>query len=85
MIITPIACHNLSSRPLVIPASELVQLQLMPENLSDMVISADGQPLCPLRQGERAEITRSSRTLRLIRLTDRDYYETWQEKLIRNM
>lgn len=85
MIITPIACHNLSSRPLVIPASELVQLQLLPENLSDMVISADGLPLCPLRQGERAEITRSSRTMRLIRLTDRDYYETWQEKLIRNM
>ena len=85
MIITPIASHNLSSRPLVIPASELVQIQLLQENMADVVLSSDGISLCSLSQGERAEITRSPKTLRLIRLTDRDYYETWQEKLIRNL
>ena len=85
MIITPIASHNLSTRPLVIPASELVQIQLLQENRADVVLSSDGIRLCHLSQGERAEVTRSPKTLRLIRLTDRDYYETWQEKLVRNL
>lgn len=85
MIITPICAHALSARPLVIPAAEKVELRLLPSNMNPLSLSADGIPVCEVGQRDVVRITRSRRILRMIRLTERSYYETWQEKLIRDM
>lgn len=85
MIITPICAHDLSARPLIIPASEEIQIRLLPRNLCSLSLSADGLPICDIEQNDVVKITRSQCTMRLIRLIQRSYYETWQEKLIRDM
>ena len=85
MVVTPICAHSLSARPLVIPATEKVEIRLLPENVSSMALSADGICLCEIGQHDIVRITRNRKTLQLIRLTNRSYYETWQEKLIRDV
>ena len=85
MVVTPICAHSLSARPLVIPATERVEIRLLPENVSSMALSADGICLCEIGQRDIVRITKNRKTLQLIRLTDRSYYETWQEKLIRDV
>ncbi|MDY6290201.1 MAG: NAD(+)/NADH kinase [Succiniclasticum sp.] len=85
MIITPICAHSLSTRPLVIPATEIVEIRLLPANLSSMALSADGVRICEIGQHDIVRITKNRKTMQLIRLTDRSYYETWQEKLIRGV
>ena len=85
MVITPICAHSLSARPLVIPATEEVSIRLLPVNTSSMVLSADGIAISEIGQQDIVTITRNRKSMRLIRLIDRSYYETWQEKLIRDM
>lgn len=85
MIITPICAHALSARPLVIPATEKIELRLLPTNMNPLSLSADGIPVCEIGAQDVVRITRSRRTLHMLRLTERSYYETWQEKLIRDM
>ena len=85
MIITPICAHSLATRPLVIPATEEVDIRLLPRNTSPMALSADGIPVSEIGQKDVVRITRHRHSLRLMRLTDKSYYETWQEKLIRDL
>jgi len=84
MVITPICAHALATRPLVIPDTERVEIRLL-EPTKYLELSADGIPLGNIEQGDVIKITQSNRKLRFVRLTDRSYYETWQEKLIRDM
>lgn len=84
MIITPICAHSLTSRPLIIPATEEIQLQIKPPSIT-MELAADGNKMACLKAGDHVTITRSDKVLKLVRLTSRSYYETWQEKLIRNI
>ena len=85
MVITPICAHSLATRPLVIPATEQVEIRLLPRNTSPMALSADGIPVCDIGQKDVVKITKNRQCLRLLRLTDKSYYETWQEKLIRDL
>ena len=72
-------------RPLVIPATEEVEIRLLPRNTSPMALSADGIPVCEIGQKDVVRISKNRQFLRLLRLTDKSYYETWQEKLIRDL
>ena len=85
MVITPICAHSLATRPLVIPATEEVGIRLLPRNTSPMALSADGIPVCEIGQKDVVKISKNRQFLRLLRLTDKSYYETWQEKLIRDL
>ena len=85
MIITPICAHSLATRPLVIPATEEVEIRLLPRNTSPMALSADGIQVCNIGQHDVVKITRNRQFLRLMRLTGKNYYETWQEKLIHDL
>lgn len=85
MVITPICAHSLATRPLVIPATEEVAIRLLPRNTSPMALSADGIPVCEIGMKDVVRITKNRQFLRLMRLTDKSYYETWQEKLIHDL
>ena len=85
MIITPICAHSLATRPLVIPATEEVEIRLLPRNTAPMALSADGIPVCEIGMKDVVRITKNRQCLRLMRLTDKSYYETWQEKLIHDL
>lgn len=83
-VITPICAHSLTARALVIPLSEAIELRAVPGS-EEMLLSADGEMVAPVYSDTLLQIAKSPYTVRFIRLTERDYYETWQQKLMRNL
>ena len=83
MVITPICAHALSARPLVVPLSEKISLKTLPPH-EELLLTADGRTVCTVGAGDTVTVAKSKQVLRFIKLTERSYYETWQEKLIRD-
>jgi NAD+ kinase len=81
-VLTPIAPHTLTNRPIVLPASATVSLRPVVEpSPQDIVITFDGQHGVPLGSGESIEVRRAPRVLRLLRTTARTHFEMLREKL----
>jgi NAD+ kinase len=82
IVLTPIAPHTLTHRPIVIPASEIIEVRPNVEAAGDDIyVTYDGQSGYPLRQGDVVRICRSTRTLRLVKAPARSYFELLREKL----
>ena len=79
-ILSPICPHTLSQRPIVIPDSSVIEVTLETEN-SEVHLTADGQEGTILAFGETARITRSSTTVRLVKVSDRTFYDNLRAKL----
>lgn len=83
-VITPICAHSLANRALVIPMSELIELKAVPGS-EEMMLSADGENVIEVCNNDLVRIEKSPHDMQFVRLTSRDYYQTWQQKLIRNL
>jgi NAD+ kinase len=82
VVLTPIAPHTLTYRPIVLPADSEITLQPDIEpGLSDIVVTFDGQFGVPLTQGDRVVVDRASRELRLLRTSSRSHFDMLREKL----
>jgi NAD+ kinase len=81
LILTPIAPHTLTNRPIVIPAASPVRVQPLFENRDEVFVTFDGQAGFELQAGDDIRICRAERTLRLIRPSTRSYFEVLREKL----
>jgi NAD+ kinase len=82
VVLTPIAPHTLTYRPIVLPADSEITLQPDIEpGLSDIVVTFDGQFGVPLTQGDRVVVDRAPRELRLLRTSSRSHFDMLREKL----
>lgn len=81
IVMTPIAPHTLTNRPIVLPAGVVVTLRPEIGPQSDVVATFDGQFGVPLATGDVVEVTRAPRVLTLLRTTDRTHYDMLREKL----
>jgi NAD+ kinase len=81
LILTPIAPHTLTNRPIVIPASASVRVQAHMEERDEIVFTLDGQSTFPVDPGHEIAVCRASRPLRLIRPSTRSYFEVLRTKL----
>jgi NAD+ kinase len=81
VILTPIAPHTLTNRPIVIPAASPVRVQPLIEERDEVFVTFDGQAGFQLQAGDEIRICRAERTLRLIRPSTRSYFEVLREKL----
>jgi NAD+ kinase len=81
LVLTPIAPHTLTNRPIVIPASASVRVQPHMEEREEAVFTLDGQSTFPVRRGDQIVVCRASRPLRLIRPGTRSYFEVLRTKL----
>lgn len=82
-IITPICAHALYTRPLLIPMDKVIELNAVPP-YEELLLSADGEIIAAIAENDTVRIAKSPNKVTFIRLNGRSYYETWQEKLIRN-
>ena len=81
-VITPIAPHTLTNRPIVIPGSDIVEVCPHIEGDADEVfVTYDGQYGYPLKAGDTIRVRRSERTLRLVKAPSRSYFDLLREKL----
>lgn len=83
-IITPICAHSLTARTLIIPMSEVIQLKAVPGS-EEMILEADGESIIGVSDETYVRIEKSPYKMQIIKLTSRDYYQTWQQKLMRNI
>jgi NAD+ kinase len=82
LVLTPIAPHTLSNRPIVIPAERDVRVTSTSSNAGDEVyVTMDGQTGLPLQEGDELTIVRAEKPLRLVRSTTRSYFEVLRQKL----
>jgi NAD+ kinase len=82
LLLTPIAPHTLTNRPVVIPASSIVDVKPKVESdADDIFVTYDGQSGYPLHAGDFVRIRAAERPLRLVKAPGRSYFEVLREKL----
>lgn len=83
-VITPICALSLTARTLVVPMSEVLELRGVVGS-EDMLLVADGVNVEEIANTDIVRIEKSPFLMKFLRLTRRDYYQTWQQKLTRNL
>jgi NAD+ kinase len=78
-VITPVAPHSLTHRPLVVPESSVVEILLRSDE-EVAYLSLDGQPGLDLKDGDRVRCCRSEHKVSLFR-TDVDFFSVLRTKL----
>ena len=81
LLLTPIAPHTLTNRPIVIPAASPVRVQPIMEPRDEVYVTFDGQAGHQLLDGDEVHICCAERRLRLIRPSTRSYFEVLRQKL----
>ena len=78
--LTPICPHTLSNRSLIVPLSAEIQVRAMNPKPAT-VLSADGQTVSHLAEGDVVTVNRSKRGVHLVRLAGSTFCETLRRKL----
>jgi NAD+ kinase len=79
MVLTPIASHTLTNRPIVLPASHRVEVTLTTDQ--EVMVTVDGQVGMPLRQGDVVAVAKAAARLRLLHFPEKDFFNVLRTKL----
>jgi NAD+ kinase len=80
LLLTPVAPHLGSARPVVLPRDATIDLTVTADK--EAVVSVDGQIDRPLASGDSVSVCRSAHTARFVRFSKpQDYYAVLAEKL----
>lgn len=80
MILTPIAPHNLTMRPIVIPDSSTVRLTIDARD-PQALVGIDNENFT-INSGASFTITRAEREVFLVRLQNKSFYDTLKDKMM---
>jgi NAD+ kinase len=82
LVMTPIAPHTLTNRPVVIPGGAGIEVEAHGSSSPDEIfVTYDGQSGYPLHEGDVVKVRMSERILRLVKAPARSYFELLREKL----
>jgi len=82
LVLTPIAPHTLTNRPVVIPGDADVEVHAQaPGGSDDVFVTYDGQYGYPIQPGDVIHVSKAKRALRLVKAPERGYFELLREKL----
>lgn len=81
LVLTPIAPHTLTNRPIVIPAAREVRVKSTGANAGKVYVTLDGQTGFEMEEGDEVAVSRAARPLRLVRASSRSYFEVLRQKL----
>jgi NAD+ kinase len=82
LLLTPIAPHMLTNRPVVVPASSEIRVRpAVNGSNEEMFVTIDGQSGHALQSADEICITRAERPLKLIRASTRTYFDVLRQKL----
>lgn len=74
ILVVPVAPHLSLERPIVLPEGAMIEVLVTPDSQSDIVLAADGVPLCDLISGDRVSVQASDHVTRFVRLRERSYF-----------
>lgn len=81
ILLTPIAPHMLTNRPILIPATSEVQVRPAADGSDEIYVSFDGQSGHAVEPDDVIRIGCASRRLRVVRPLRRTYFDVLREKL----
>lgn len=82
LLLTPIAPHTLTNRPIVLPASEEIQVRPLLNNTNEEAyVTFDGQSGFQLHGDDVVTVSHAGSHLRLVRASARSYFEVLRQKL----
>ena len=81
LVLTPIAPHMLTNRPIVIPAASLVRVQPQMNERDELYVTFDGQAGYDLQAGDEVRVRCAERRVRLLRPSSRSYFDVLRQKL----
>ena len=79
VVLTPIAPHTLSNRPIAVPGAQRIEVALMVEQ--DVMLTMDGQVGVPLRERDVVEVQKAAARIRLVRFPQKDFFSVLRTKL----
>ena len=80
-ILTPICPFTLSNRPTVVPATEILRIEVEEPQKVDTVLTVDGQEICPLHPRDSVTIKRAPHKARIVHTDKRTFYDVLRTKL----
>lgn len=80
IVATPICPHTLAVRPLILPASETVSVEVLTPS-GELLLTIDGQEDAALLPGDRVVVRRSPMPARLVRFAGQTFFSTLRRKL----
>lgn len=80
LLVTPVCPHTLNSRPIVTPASSLIEIESTDKN-RDIQVTIDGQQIVNLAEGDRITIEKADQKTQLIRIAGYNFYRLLRNKL----
>ncbi len=81
LVLTPIAPHTLTNRPVVIPGAAVIEVRAHVAEGDDVFVTYDGQSGYPIKQGDVIRVTTADERIRLVKAQSRSYFELLREKL----
>jgi NAD+ kinase len=81
LVLTPIAPHTLTNRPVVIPGAATVEVRAHVADGDDVFVTYDGQSGYPIQQGDVVRVATADERIRLVKAQSRRYFELLREKL----
>ena len=81
VVLVPVCPHTLSDRPIVVPSSSVVEIELADRFESRAQVVCDGIVLCDLDPGVRLRIERAKVHATLLHPPGHDYYRILRSKL----
>lgn len=82
LVLTPIAPHTLTNRPVVIPGTAVVDVHPhVDAGSEDVFVTYDGQSGYPVQRGDIIQVRAAEPRLRLVKAPARTYFELLREKL----
>lgn len=80
ILATPICPHTLAVRPLIMPITEVVSVEVLSPS-AEVILTVDGREGVPLAPGDRLVVRRGKATLRLVRFAGQSFFSTLRRKL----
>jgi NAD+ kinase len=81
LVLTPIAAHTLSYRPIVIPGSSEVRIKPVVGSHDELYVTYDGQHGVPLQADDEVVVRSAPQRVRLVRASARTYFDVLRQKL----
>ena len=76
MCITPICSHALSAKPILINSNKTVRLKAFSKKRTDIYLSVDGRKVANVKPFTEIYVTKSEKSVKLVRINDRSFYKT---------
>lgn len=80
LILTPIAPHSFTQKPIILPSTSKIKVAIA-NSQGRTYLTMDGQTGFRLKDSDVVKVKRSTKTLKLVRLTKNSYFQTLRKKL----